>query len=247
MKSSRLFLLIAGLMILTAGSLTAGQNTRVAVITGGHGFDRDAFFGMFEAMDGVEYVEVTQPGANDLYGSDEMDAYDVIVFYDMVQEITASQKKDFVKLLDEGVGMVFLHHALVSYQDWDLFHEVVGGKYVLRNTLDPEDSALASGFKHDENMRVMVVAEDHPVTSGMREFEIFDEVYINYQVGDHVVPLLETDHPLSTPLIGWANTHMNSRIAYLQLGHDHHAYGNDHYRQLVQRAVQWVARGDEAP
>jgi type 1 glutamine amidotransferase len=29
---------------------------------------------------------------------------------------------------------------------------------------------------------------------------------------------------------------------YLQLGHDHWAYENPNYRELVARAIRWVAR-----
>jgi hypothetical protein len=45
-------------------------------------------------------------------------------------------------------------------------------------------------------------------------------------------------------VIGWAKTNGLSRWVYVQLGHDHHAYANPHYRQLVQQAIQWVTGGE---
>lgn len=241
MKRLVVFILVATGIICGLSDVMAVKSIRIAVITGGHSFDRHAFFGMFGAMESVEWTEFQHPDANDLYGSDSLEYYDVLVFYDMVQDISPQQKSDFMECLEKGVGMVFLHHALVSYQHWDAFHEVVGGKYVLADMMDEADSSSASNYKHDESIRVLIADRDHPVTAGLQDFEILDEVYINYRVGDHVAPLLKTSHPLSPPLIGWTNVHGRSRIVYLQSGHDRHAFDNTHYRQLVQQAIEWTA------
>ena len=113
-----------------AGVNTKGHVIRVLVVTGGHDFEREPFFAMFQAMPGIQWREAIQPAANDLYAEDEAKKYDVIVLYDMVQTITENQKQNLVRLLKEqGKGLVGLHHCIVDYQDWPEFRRILGGRY----------------------------------------------------------------------------------------------------------------------
>ena len=38
-----------------------------------------------------------------------------------------------------------------------------------------------------------------------------------------------------------SNRYGKSRVAFVQLGHDHFAYENPSYRKLVAQAIQWTA------
>jgi type 1 glutamine amidotransferase len=206
---------------------------KILIITGGHDFEREEFFEMFDAMPGISYGEIMHPEANQVYDSSLMDKTDVLVFYDMYQKIDSAQKTAFLKLLEEGKGMVFLHHSLASYQDWPEFEQIRGGRYILA---DEEGST----YMHDVDMSIEVVSNDHPVTRGINDFVIHDETYGNFAVEQNVQPLLHCSHPESGELIAWAKQYGNSRIVYLQLGHDHHAYENPNFRQLLSQAIAWV-------
>jgi arylsulfatase A len=209
----------------------------ILVFTGGHDFERESFFKIFQEMPGIRFRELIQPEANEVYDAPLSDSADVLIFYDMVQEISEAQKKAFLNLLDQGKGMIFLHHSLASYQEWGEFEDIIGGRYVLSG----EDS---STYRHDVEMPVQVVSRDHPVTRGMEDFFIRDEVYGNFRVGTGVTPLLTCSHPESGNVIGWANSHGKSRIVYLQLGHDHHAYDHPDFRRLMKQAIDWVGVND---
>jgi hypothetical protein len=130
---------------------------------------------------------------------------------------------------------VFLHHSLVSYQEWDEFENIIGGRYFLSGL--EQDS---STYRHDVDIPVRVIHKDHPVTKGIDDFMIHDEVYGNFKVLPGVQALLSTTHPESGKIIGWTNIYGNSRIVYLQLGHDHYAYENPNYRRLLKQAITWV-------
>jgi type 1 glutamine amidotransferase len=81
----------------------------------------------------------------------------------------------------------------------------------------------------------------HPVTLDMEDFTIHDEGYSNIKVLPGVIPLLMTDHPDASPLIGWVNTKDHSRVVYLMLGHDKQAYQNPSYHQLISQSIHWLA------
>ncbi|MCG8306202.1 MAG: ThuA domain-containing protein [Cytophagales bacterium] len=215
----------------------AMAQTSVLVITGGHDFEEQEFFEIFESFDAMEYKHLVQPQGNEMIETGELREYDAIVFYDMIQSITDAQKKAYLKALDQGTGMVFLHHALVSYQDWPEFKNIIGGKYLLEKTVE----APKSTYKHDVNIDVRIVDPKHPVTRDFEDFQILDEVYGSFIVNESVTPLLKTNHPESTETIAWCHVYGNSRIVYLQSGHDRHAYKNVDYRALVKNAIYWVS------
>ncbi len=215
--------------------------TNILIITGGHDFEKQSFFQMFDSYPEINYDTLAQPSGNKMIGNSGIDEYDILVFYDMYQEITEPQKEAYIKMLKDGKGMVFLHHSLVSYQEWPEFQNIIGGKYIL----SPSGKQSKSTYRHDVDINVDVVDGNHPVTKGMKNFVIHDEVYGNYVVNENVTPILKTQHPESSEIIGWEHLYKNSKIVYLQLGHDHHAYENENYRLLVLNAIMWTKSGEK--
>jgi hypothetical protein len=75
----------------------------------------------------------------------------------------------------------------------------------------------------------------------MKPFEIHDEAYAGFETDPEATVLLTTNHPKSGKEIAWVKTYGNSRVLYLQLGHDHFAYENPDYARLVARGIRWSA------
>ncbi len=228
--------LIFLILVLAFSQSMVFAQKKILIITGGHDYEKKPFYDLFNSYSDVHYDTLVQPAGNELIQSGGADQYDALVFYDMFQEITESQKSAYLQLLDQGQGMVFLHHSLVSYQDWPEFQSIIGGKYLL----DAINEHPPSTYKHDVDINVNIVDDTHFITRGMEDFQIRDEVYGDYLVNKTVTPLLITNHPESTETIGWCHTYGKSRIVYLQSGHDHHGYENEHFKTLVYNAIQWV-------
>lgn len=206
------------------------QSNHVLVITGGHDFQPEPFWEMFDSLGNLSYDAVVFPDAFGYLTIDGAKNYDALVFYDMWQEITPAQCAAYVNLLNHGVGIVSLHHALISFREWDEFNRIIGGVWTTgENTV-----------KHDVRYRVNIADPNHPVTKGITDFEIVDETYKGYSVNPKAHVLLRTDHPDSAPVIGWTHHYGNSPIVYIQHGHDAMAYENPNYRKLVSQAIRWV-------
>ncbi len=230
------------LSILITSCTTPERTYNVLLITGGKKIEHEALLHMFDQMNGVSYTELIQPEANNIYASEEVKKYDALVFYDYVQEITEQQKRAFLQMLEKGKGIVFLHHSLVSYQDWSEYEKVIGGRYYNPTKSKDTTQTQRSTYKHDVELPVHIVDTNHPVTQNMTDFTIHDEAYGNYFVSPDVQPILTTHHPDNDTVIAWTNRYGNSRIVYIQLGHDHFAYENPNYIQLLQQAIGWVSQ-----
>ena len=145
-------------------------------------------------------------------------------------------------MFQNGKAAVFLHQSLLSYQDWDEFIDIIGGRYYHeKEGMTPDGKTMLSGYQHDVNYIIEIADTTHPVTSGLNRFEIFDEVYHDYYVKPGIKPLLTTSHPSSDSIIGWTNRYYKSKIVYLLNGHDHHAFNNENYRKLLLNAIKWTS------
>ena len=219
------------------------QISSALVIAGGHSFDTIAFFCMMDQIPGIGYDFLLQPEANRFLTDQEIIPYDVLIFYDMWKPVSESEKLAYIKLTEAGKPMLFLHHALVSYQQWPEFEKIIGGRYVESLKNQAGQSSGQSTYKHDVWLDVSIVNPEHPVTAGLQNFRLLDEVYGNYRVGEQVIPLLKTNHPESTEVIAWENRYNNSRIIYIQPGHDKNSYENPDYIQLLANAVRYLLSG----
>ncbi len=230
------------LLGLTVSYGAAPGKIRVLLFTGGHDFEQDAFYQLFQGHDDIEYTEVIQPRANDAFTNGAVQRYDVLVFYDMWQPISESQKQGLMQFLKDGGGLVGLHHCLASYQDWPEFLNILGGKYLLENGTIDGKAYGASKYKHDEEMNISVVDKNHFITQGIEDFQIHDETYGDFYTKPDAHVLLKTDHPNSSLNLAWTQNYGKGRSVYIQLGHDHLAYENPNYRRLVTQAIRWAAQ-----
>ena len=219
----------------------AAPKMKVLLITGGHGFETAPFFDVFEKNPDITFTSAKHTQNADAYERDDLLSYDAVVLYDMPKEITEPQKAKFLSLFQKGIGVLVLHHALVSYQHWPEFERIIGGRY-------PEEDGKGGkvtpevGYQHGVEVPVVIVAKDHPITAGLSDFTITDEIYWGFRVQRDVTPLLTTTHPQSGKPLAWTREEGKSRLVYLQLGHGPSAYDNPNYRQLVARSIRWVAR-----
>ena len=222
-------------------SPSAGKTLKVAVLTGGHGFERKPFLEMFKSFKDIKYTDIQLKDHSEIFEDISNWDYDVIAMYSMTQNISQKRKDNFKKLLDRGIGLVCLHHNMGSVQSWPEFKKISGGKYYLKPTEENGVQRRGSTYKHDIDMEIKIADKSHPITRGMTDFKIHDEgyKYCGFAKDNHV--LLTVDHPESDKTVGWVRKYAKANVCGIQLGHDGKAYANPNYRKLVLRAIQWSA------
>ena len=239
-------LILLTLLVLIAGvagpAAESGGKLKVLVVTGGHGFAREQFFQMFKDNPAIAFTHAEHSRTNaTVYERADLLNYDVLVLYDMPETITEKQKARFLSLFDKGVGLVVLHHALVSYQHWPDFERIIGGRY-------PEEDGKSGvvtdqvGYQHGVDVPVVIIAKEHPVTAGLKDFTLRDEIYWGYRVGADVTPLISTTHSKSGKPLAWSRTEKNSRVVYIQCGHGPEAFTDANYQRLLAQSIGWAGR-----
>jgi hypothetical protein len=250
MKTPRMFITFGCLLglLLSALPVAAGspkplsQKIRVLLVTGGHPFEKEPFFKLFQDNPDITFQAVEHPNAHALLKAEAAKQYDVIVTYDFNQKISEEAKADFVARLKDGKGLVVLHHAIAAYPAWPEYWNIIGAHYYLAATNVHGVFKARSAWKEGMDFRLHIPDPAHPVTRGLSDFDIHDETYKWFDVAGECHPLVTTDEPESNNVIAWAKTYKGARVVYIQSGHGHTAYENPNYQQLLRQAIRWAAR-----
>ena len=136
-----------------------------------------------------------------------------------------------------GGGLLAVHTAPISFDDWPEWGAVVGGAWQWGVSSHPPP----------QQATVSVAAAEHPVTRGVAPmFTITDEIYGDLAVDPEVVVLAtsrrnptDADQPVL-----WAHRYGAGRVVYDALGHDRASLTHPDHQQLLEQALTWVTGGD---
>jgi type 1 glutamine amidotransferase len=246
--SKRLLVALACLAgLFTAAGLAAAPSDgklRVLLTYGGHDFQEKEFFAMWDALPGVTYTKAPLPQSAALFKPGLEKSYDVIVCYDMNQQLSPAERQGLLALIDRGTGLVSLHHNLGSNLEWPEYHQVIGGTWLAqKRTIDGREHG-PSTYEHGQDIAIKIADKDHPITKGLSDFVIHDETYGNTYVAPSVHVLLIADNPMNALPFCWTNLHGKSRVVYLQAGHDAEAWKHRSFQEILTRSIGWAAGKD---
>ena len=241
------------------------------VVTGGHPYEPDPFFAVFDSLDDIVWSHETAPETG----------HDVVVFYDMpglrftkgdppveLVDPSPSRRDTIEALVAAGTGMVFMHHAVAGWPTWERYAHLVGGRFHYQPGTLAATSYPDSGYVFDVTHPVEVLEPEHPICHGLEgRFELTDELYC-FPVLDDVVPLMRTtfdvsdssrfysadlairgrrnvnegwSHPPGSDLVAWVRSEGSAPIVYLQFGDGPVTYADPNFRRILANSITWAA------
>jgi uncharacterized protein len=234
-------LLLWGAPAIAAEQAAPPHTIRILVTWGGHDFPQKDFFHFIDSLPGTTNRKVVKPQFADMLKPGLEKQFDVLLMYDMTDDYTPSQRTAFLALLNQGIGVLSLHHNLLTCQHWDEYLRIVGGRYVTDGTQIAGKTVPRSTYSQGERIRVSVANRDHPITRGLADFEIVDETYGNLYMAPGNNILLSTDHPKASGAVAWVRNYGKSRVFATTMGHDASAYNDPNFRKIIIRAIGWLA------
>ncbi len=170
-------------------------------------------------------------------GAADLARYDVVLLHFMNWEKPdpdEAARHNLRRHVQEGGGLFLLHFACGAFPKWDEYERLAGRIWDRTNSHDPRGP-----------FTVKIVKPDHPVTSGLRDFETDDELYICL-TGSTPVELLatarskvtRTDHPMAL-----VHAYGKGRVFQTPLGHDARAIRTPGAAEFIRRGVAWAAAG----
>ncbi len=215
----------------------AKDAVRVLVVTGGHPYET-SFYEVFASQADIRWSHATSPA--EAFAPGLKDRCDVLVLYDMHNEIGEAEQKTLREFVEAGKGVVALHHSIVDYTSWPWWYEeVIGGKYFEK----PLGEHPASHYKDDVPMVVRPAhgMENHPIVRGLGELVTVDECYRGMWHSPKITVLMETANELNDRPVVYLGPRPGAQVVYIQLGHGPFTHQHPGYRKLVHNAIQWAA------
>jgi len=175
-----------------------------------------------------------------ILASPELDEFDVCVFgtgftrsvsqpdgtVQRVADLTPAQEDGLFRFVAGGKGLVGIHGTAW----W------IGGRAV--------DLIGGHANWHPPGLTFTVNVNDsqHPVTQGLDNFEVEDEIYISaYDPAIHILASADW-HNRAHPM-AWVKPYGAGRVFYTTLGHGPNTFTRPGMQQLIQQGVRWAGTG----
>ena len=149
----------------------------------------------------------------------------------------AGKEEALMKYMRMGGGALFLHAGGSSFYGWQEYHKIAIGRWG-KNT---SHGQIGRAQVHFTN-------RDHPITQGLPDFTITDEIWENTDINRQAKSLAsaqkigEDGNPEAAmhPAL-LVNDYGRGRSCYTILGHDEGTLKNPDLQQLLIRAAIWAA------
>ena len=195
------------------------DGTKVLILSGGqrnhHGY-RDQALYLASALEDTGHYQVTICEDASILETLAMKKYDLlIVNADRRQpehKFTLPQQKALLDYVKEGHGYVSIHGADNAPPDWiPEWKQMLGGIY--SHVGQPDGKAILGKYV------IKIADKTSPVTAGLSDFEINDELYSNMQMLPDVKPLATIEYKGTTWPVAWTWTYGKGKVFHTSLGH----------------------------
>lgn len=144
-----------------------------------------------------------------------------------------------LKFIENGGGFVTFHASTSAFYKWPEFQEISTAAWIMDTT--------SHGKVSETN--VSIVNGKHPVTAGIKDFKIIDELWLNAAVNPKFEVLGTASNQKTReegirpqPAI-MVTKYGKGRIFHTILGHDVKAMESEGFRTLLLRGTEWAATG----
>lgn len=148
-------------------------------------------------------------------------------------------EKALLTFIENGGGFVTFHASSSAFYKWPEFKEISTAAWIMDTTSHGKVSETA----------ISIIHKKHPVTKGLKDFVIFDELWLNAAVNSKFEVLaiasnqkITEEGLKSQPAIMVAKCG-EGRIFHTILGHNVKAMESEGFQTLLLNGTEWAATG----
>lgn len=133
--------------------------------------------------------------------------------------------------LQRGGALLAMHTAILCFDDWPLWSEILGGSWVWGRSSHPPYGQATTRME----------ALTHPITRGVRDFDSQDEVYSDLSLARSVDVLASSRVTESDwmPTV-WVREWQGAKVCVDALGHDVNSLSQPDHQRLIRQAIDWL-------
>ncbi|MFO0878570.1 MAG: ThuA domain-containing protein [Gemmataceae bacterium] len=161
----------------------------------------------------------------------------------------ASEKsrQAFSRFVSQGGGLILIHFANGAFHpslpragesDWPEYRKIV------RRVWNHQKRGERPPSGHDAfgKFSVRITRAESPLTTGLKGFDVVDELYFHQDGEDPIEPLLAAESKVTRKMepLAWSYTYGKGRVFQTVLGHSEKTYDAFEVREVLRRAAAWV-------
>jgi type 1 glutamine amidotransferase len=242
-------LLLSCSVIPALGQKSAPSGAKVFLLSGGrrqhHGYREQALY-LSGALENTGRFEVTIGEEAAVLETPSIRKYDMLIVLadrrDPEFKFSAGQQQAIFDFVRSGRGYISIHAADNAAADWlPTWKEMLGGVF--------SHVGLPDGKTRKGSYTVKVVDTASPITQGLKDFQLKDELYYHMQMMPDVQALLTVEFQGTNWPVAWTRQFGAGRVFHTNLGHrDFGPDKDDPLRnpsltKLMIQAADWVAAG----
>jgi len=244
-------ILVISLLALSARSASAQkknpEGVPVLLLTGGqrehHGYREQSLY-LASLLEDTGRYRVTLCEDAGILETLSLKKYSILIVNadrrDPEFRFTESQQKALLGAVKAGMGYVSIHGADNAAPDWDPeFSEMLGGIF--------SHKGLPDGKVRKGSYRIQIRDTASPITKGLSDFDLKDELYYHMQMKPGVVPLATTNFEGQDWPVAWTRVFGKGKVFHTPLGHrDFGPEKEDplldpNLSRLILQGVDWIA------
>lgn len=238
----RIFLLIQILMITGCKNQGVKDRINVLILSGKNNHEWQKTTPLLaNVLRNANLFSINVTESPDTLTYNNLRNYDVLIsnwnsWPDNEFRMTKEWEDDLFEYVNNGGGILFFHAGASSFYNWAEYHQMGIGRWGNNTSHGKQTTGKVCEF--DQN---------HPITKGLRDFLIVDEIwektdiYSGVQAIAMVTATDETDgHLIREPAV-FVNNIGKGRTFFTILGHDERALLNSGLQTILLRAAEWCA------
>ena len=215
-----------------------GNKAKILLLVGGAPYHdqtahREALSGFLSPV-----FDVEMSGYPRSLAEETLAEYDVIVDYSSWWAPNRKQYRALLEAVAGGKGFVALH-AGDTFMNSSAYHDMMGASFVYH---DPKQTFKVeyrekTRFLTPEGRKMKWARVEHPITEGLEDFEVYDELFIVQ--GDMTrwrILCQSGGHP-----VAWTKVYGKGQVFCTVLGHDERSWNNPGVQALCVQGIQWAA------
>ena len=160
--------------------------------------------------------------------TDGLSGYDTVLFYTDVGELSSAQEDGLLSYIRTGGGFFGLHTAAASFRESEGYHGMLNGFF--------------DGHSPYMDFTVNVSDNAHPITEGLGDFAVTDELYYlkhNPAASQHLMHAYD-ETKAETHVMAFHHRYGEGRVFYFALGHDMAVLENPSFQRVICRGALWA-------
>ena len=156
----------------------------------------------------------------------KLSSFDLCIFCVTPSELTNEEEKSLVDFVESGKDLLAVHSATVVSEKNTKYIDLIGARFTHHSPY--------------HEFQVKIEETKHPVTKGLDDFKISDELYVldREPEGAHVLATTVWEDKVQ-PMV-YTKVYGKGKVLYNALGHDEKSFTNPAYRKLIVQGMKWL-------